>query len=133
MSDDVEYLLTCLFSIHISSWVKLIFGSYICLFLKLFYFLPVEFRAILCRQIFPQLCLLQIFLPICSSSFHFLTVSSAEQLFKILIYCLFPLPKLAFNTLRTFCLSSGHKEFSPKFSSKSFIVFTLRSVIWDPS
>lgn len=72
MSDEVECLFLCLFSIRISSWAKHVFRSCTRCF-KLRVFFPWNLELTFYMQSFGQLCLLQIFLPVCKYfSFHFL-------------------------------------------------------------
>lgn len=94
MSDEVECLFLCLFPIRISSWVKHVFWSCTRCF-KLLVFFPWNLELYFTCRASVSCVFCKYFPRSLASLFLFLTASSAEQRFKMLINHLFPLPELA--------------------------------------
>lgn len=133
MTNDVEYFFTCVFVICISSLVTYMFRSCVHFLIRLFSDCWVlRVFCIFCIPVLYQICFAGIFFTLCSLSFHShnITLFFTEQNFLVKstlsIFSLWI--ELLVVYLKTHRQTQVHIDFSPIFSSRTFIV--LYFIFW---
>ena len=109
MTNYVKYLFNVIPHLYIFFW-KMSFAHF---YLSCLFIVEYEFFNMFCTQVLYQVYVLQIFLPICGFSFHFLNDGCPLKFFILVksnLSVFLLLLMLLVSNLRNYCLDESHKN-----------------------